>query len=72
MWIKLPYVDIKVAGKLTEDQKNELAQKITKIITDVTGKPSQYVYVVFEEVERENWAIAGKLLKDKWRDCASS
>lgn len=61
----MPYVNIKVAGKLTEDQKNELAQKITKIITDVTEKPSQYVYVVFEEVERENWAIAGKLLKDK-------
>jgi len=61
----LPYVDIKVAGKLTEDQKNELAQKITKVITDVTGKPAQYVYVVFEEVKRENWAIAGKLLKDK-------
>jgi len=59
----MPYVSIELAGRITKDQKSELAEEITKIIEKVTGKPAQYVYVVFKEVERDNWAIGGKLLQ---------
>ena len=59
----MPYIDIKVAGKLTKEQKVELTKQITQSIVDVTGKSAQYVYIVFEEVNRENWGIGGKLLQ---------
>ena len=59
----MPYVSIEIAGHITKDQKSELAEQITEIIKKVTGKPSQYIYVVFKEVEKENWAIGGKLLQ---------
>jgi 4-oxalocrotonate tautomerase len=59
----MPYVSIEIAGRITKDQKNQLAEQITEIIKKVTGKPSQYTYVVFKEVEKENWAIGGKLLQ---------
>ncbi len=59
----MPYIDIKVAGKLTKEQKVELTKQITQSIVDVTGKSAQYVYIVFEEVDRENWGIGGKLLQ---------
>jgi 4-oxalocrotonate tautomerase len=59
----MPYVSIEIAGRITKDQKSELAEQITEIIKKVTGKPSQYTYVVFKEVEKENWAIGGKLLQ---------
>jgi len=59
----LPYVSIEIAGRITKDQKSDLAEQITEIIQKVTGKPAHYTYVVFKEVEKENWAIGGKLLQ---------
>lgn len=51
-----------VAGPLSKDQKNALAQKITDALEEVAGKDPKTTYVVFEEVDRENWAAGGKLL----------
>lgn len=58
----MPYVDVKVAGSLTKDQKEKIAAGITKLLEDVAGKPASVTYVVIEEVVRENWAVGGKLL----------
>lgn len=61
----MPFVNVMVAGPLTKDQKKELAMKITTALEDVAGKDPKTTYVVFEEVERENWAAGGKLLTEK-------
>ena len=61
----MPYVNVKVLGTLTVDQKRELARRITDDLKEVAGKPPEYTYVVIEEVERENWAQGGKLFLDK-------
>ena len=58
----MPYVDVKVAGTLTKDQKEKIVDAITKLLEDVAGKPASLTYVVIEEVERENWGVGGKLL----------
>ncbi len=58
----MPYVEVKVAGGLTKDQKEKIAQGITKLLEEVAGKPPSVTYVVIEEVEKENWAVAGKFL----------
>ncbi len=58
----MPFVNVMVAGPLSKDQKNALAQKITDALEEVAGKDPKTTYVVFEEVDRENWAAGGKLL----------
>ncbi len=58
----MPYVNVKVAGELTKDQKEKIADGITRVLEEVAGKPPKVTYVVFEEVDRENWAVGGKLL----------
>ncbi len=58
----MPFVNIKLAGEVDKKQKEALAEKVTQVITEVTGKPAQYTYIVIEEVPREDWAIGGKLL----------
>ena len=58
----MPYVNVKLAGELNAKQKAELAEKITEALEKIAGKPRNYTYIVFEEVEYENWAIGGKLL----------
>jgi len=60
----MPYVNVKVAGELTKDQKKKIAQGITKLLEEVAGKPPSATYIVIEAVEKENWAVAGKLLSD--------
>ncbi|RMA93134.1 tautomerase family protein [Hydrogenothermus marinus] len=61
----MPYVNVKVAGKLTKEQKQKIVEGITKVLQDVANKPPEAIYIVIDEVERENWAKGGKLLSDK-------
>jgi 4-oxalocrotonate tautomerase len=61
----MPYVNVKVAGKLTKEQKEKIAEGITKVLEDVANKPPSATYIVIEEVDRENWAKGGKLLSNQ-------
>ncbi|MCK4695053.1 MAG: 4-oxalocrotonate tautomerase family protein [Candidatus Cloacimonetes bacterium] len=58
----MPVVTIANAGKLSSDQKNELILKVTEVISEVTGKSMQAVYVRIDEVPRENFGVGGKPL----------
>ena len=58
----MPYVNVKLAGKLDKNQKQEIAKEITDVMQRVANKPASYTYIVFEEVESEDWAIGGNLL----------
>ena len=58
----MPYINVKLAGKLDKNQKQEIAKEITDVMQRVANKPASYTYIVFEEVESENWAIGGNLL----------
>ncbi|NPA41297.1 MAG: 4-oxalocrotonate tautomerase family protein [Aquificae bacterium] len=61
----MPYVNVKVAGKLTKDQKRKIVEGITKLLEEVANKPPSATYVVIEEIDRDNWGKEGKLLSDK-------
>jgi len=61
----MPYVNVKVAGELSKDQKRKIVEGITKLLEDVAGKPPSATYVVIEEIDRDNWGKEGKLLSDK-------
>jgi 4-oxalocrotonate tautomerase len=58
----MPYVNIRVAGKLTAEQKQQIATELTDTLERVANKPKSYTYISFDELPEENWAVAGKLL----------
>ena len=58
----MPYINVKLAGKLDKNQKQEIAKEIKDVMQRVANKPASYTYIVFEEVESEDWAIGGNLL----------
>jgi 4-oxalocrotonate tautomerase len=60
----MPVVTIKLAGKLTREQKQKVAEEITATLERHANKPSSYTYIAFEELPDENWAIAGVLLDE--------
>jgi 4-oxalocrotonate tautomerase len=58
----MPYVSIRVAGKLTKDQKAKISQGVTDVISKEGNKPPESILIIIDEVEKENIAKAGKLL----------
>ncbi|PSJ16735.1 tautomerase family protein [Nitrosomonas supralitoralis] len=58
----MPYVNIRVAGTLTREQKQQIATELTDTLERVANKPKSYTYISFDELPDENWAVAGKLL----------
>ena len=60
----MPYVNVKLAGEITREQKAQIAQEITDTLERVAKKPKSYTYITFEEVAYEDWAIGGKLLDE--------
>ncbi len=61
----MPYVEVKLLGRLSKEQKAQIAQGITEVLHRVANKSPEHTYVVIDEVERENWAQAGVLFSDR-------
>lgn len=58
----MPFINVKLAGALNKDQKQQIAKEITEVMQRIANKPASYTYIVFEEVKTEDWAIGGALL----------
>ena len=61
----MPYVSIRVAGKLTRTQKQNIVRGVTEVIAREANKPESSILIFIDEEERENIASGGKLLDEK-------
>tara|TARA_X000001036_G_C20646506_1_gene793235 strand:- start:1228 stop:1509 length:282 start_codon:yes stop_codon:yes gene_type:complete len=61
----MPYINVKVAGKLTKKQRKEIVTDITNTMLRVAGKPASSTYVQIDEVPRNQWGVGGKMLSEK-------
>jgi 4-oxalocrotonate tautomerase len=62
---RMPYVNIRIAGTMSREQKAKIAAEITDTLERVAHKPKKYTYIAFDELPDENWAIAGQLLDEE-------
>ncbi len=61
----MPYVNIKVTDEgVTREQKEQLIQGATQLLVDVLDKNPATTVVVIDEVNMDNWGIAGELVSD--------
>ncbi len=56
----MPYISLRVVGKLTREQKNAIAKDFAETLERVAGKPKNSTYLVFDEVDGANWAQGEK------------
>jgi len=57
----MPYVNIKITKEnVTSEQKAELISGVTNLLQSVLGKNPLTTVVVIDEVETDNWGIAGE------------
>jgi phenylpyruvate tautomerase PptA (4-oxalocrotonate tautomerase family) len=50
-------------GRLTAEQKSRIAREITRVHCEVTGAPSFFAQVIFDEVKPGNYFMGGAALK---------
>ena len=60
----MPVVNIYMWLGRTEEQKRKLAEGITKVFQDAAGVPPEALHIIFQDIEKNDWAIAGKLCSD--------
>lgn len=57
----MPYVNIKITKEgATPQQKAQLIEGATQLLVDVLGKNPATTVVVIDEVDTDNWGIAGE------------
>ncbi len=57
----MPYVNIRITREdATARQKAELIRGVTQLLADVLGKNPATTVVTIDEVETDNWGIAGE------------
>ena len=62
----MPYVNIKITKEgVTSNQKNELIKGVTDLLHDVLGKNPNTTVVVIDEVDTDNWGIAGEQITQR-------
>lgn len=65
----MPYVNIRITreGASTE-QKQRLIEGATRLLADVLGKNPATTFVIIDEVETDNWGIAGESVTERRKD----
>jgi 4-oxalocrotonate tautomerase len=66
----MPFVDIRLAGSATREQKAAIVADVTRSLVERLGKPAGAVQVVISEIPTENYGAGGQLIAD--RDTPSS
>lgn len=57
----MPYINIKVTKEgLTAEKKERLIAGATQLVVDVLGKNPKTTFVVIDEVDTDNWGVAGE------------
>lgn len=60
----MPVVTVDWVAGRTAEQKRNLAARITDAVAEVGGTDPAGVWVVFNDVARDDWAVGGRLVSD--------
>ncbi len=61
----MPIVRVEMFSGRTHAQKQELARAITEAVANIAHTTPEQTIVVFRDVAREDWAVAGTLASDE-------
>jgi len=61
----MPVVSVKMIKGRSVEQKRKMAKAITDALVSTVDVKPEWVWVLIEELDKENWAFAGELYSDK-------
>jgi len=63
--VKVPYINIYLLDGRTEEQKREMASRITDVVSEVGKVQREMVHILFIDMPRTNISKGGILVSDK-------
>lgn len=57
----MPIITIKLAKGRTAEQKQKFVERVTQEAINILNVEKEWVTIIFEEHDRENWATGGEL-----------
>lgn len=67
--LSMPYVNIKITREgVTPEQKAQLIEGVTTLLQKVLNKNTVSTIVIIDEVETDNWGIAGEQVTIRKRE----
>lgn len=62
----MPFVNIKVTRDgVTKEQKAQLIAGVTELLKTVLNKDPNTTFVIIDEVDTDNWGIAGEQVTER-------
>lgn len=61
----MPFIDIRLAGTVTREQKAQIVADVTRSMVERLGKPAAAVQVNIVELSLDNYGAGGELLADR-------
>ena len=69
----LPYVKVEIAkGIASIEQKRAVIKGMTEVLVKELGRNPEYIFVVIDEVETDNWGRKGLSLTELWSQSQSA
>ena len=66
----MPVIRVEMWEGRTTEQKRELVSVLSKETARITGCELASIYVIIEDIKKENWGVGGQLCSDKHPDYA--
>jgi 4-oxalocrotonate tautomerase len=64
----VPYVKVEIArGIASVEQKKAVIRGMTDVLVKELGRNPEYIFVVIDEVDTDNWGRAGLSLSELWQ-----
>ncbi len=60
----MPVVNIYMWEGRTSEQKRKLVEGITEVFKSAAAVPPEALHIIFQDISKSDWAIAGKLCSD--------
>ena len=69
----MPYVKVEIAkGIASAEQKRAVIRGMTDVLVKELGRNPEYVFVVIDEVDTDNWGRKGMSLTELWQQSESA
>ena len=62
----MPIIRIEMWEGRSIEQKRELVEVYTREMARISGCGTDSIYIVIDDVKKENWGAGGKLCSDKY------
>lgn len=57
----MPYVTIEWFEGRSDEQKKEIAEKLTEVLSEVGNMPADQVWIRFVDSSKSDWAMGGEI-----------